>query len=102
AARSGCAAAPAGEATPPAGASVLLVVTGGVLIVFSDVGSIGQAGLDPPAVQPLERVVEALGRAALPQVVADQPLHALRVVDPAHLARGEHDARGAGDARALV
>src|SRR6185369_14490315 len=55
-----------------------------------------------PAVEPLERVVIALGRAAAPEVVAHQALDAMGVVDAPHLARHEDDARGARDARSLV
>src|SRR6185503_12844868 len=40
-----------------------------------------QARLHPPPVEPLERVVETLGRAVLPQVVADQAFDPLRVID---------------------
>src|SRR6187455_202427 len=58
--------------------------------------------LGGPAVEPFERVVEALGRSPAPELVANQALHALGVIDPAHLARHEDDARGAGDARLLV
>ena len=64
--------------------------------------SAGETVLDRPAVEPLERIVEALGRPAPPEVVAHQPLHALGVIEPSHLARHQHHPRGAGDARALV
>src|SRR6476646_951664 len=61
-----------------------------------------ETGLGGPAVEPFERVVEALGRPPAPEVVANQALDALGVIEPAHLACHEDDARGAGDARPLV
>src|SRR5215470_10176557 len=73
-----------------------------LLWAFVDWGLVREAVLDAPAIQPFDGVVEALRRAPFPQLVADQTLHAFRVKDAAHLARRQHDARGAGDARALV
>src|SRR5436190_4581716 len=61
-----------------------------------------ETALGGPAVQPFERIVEALGRPAAPQLVANEALDALGVIEPAHLARHEDDARRSGDARALV
>src|SRR4029453_14182361 len=65
-------------------------------------GSGGEAVLALPAVEPLDGVVEAFGRAALPQVVAPQPLDALGVVDAPHLTRRKNDARVPRDTRTLV
>src|SRR5690606_31492301 len=64
--------------------------------------SIGQAALHLPAIEPFHRIVEAIGRAALPQVVAHQALDVHRMEDAAHLACRQHHAGGARDARALV
>src|SRR6478752_5937233 len=61
-----------------------------------------EAVLGGPAVEPFERVVEALGRSPAPELVANQALDALGVIEPTHLARHEDDARGAADARPLV
>src|SRR5258706_3509992 len=61
-----------------------------------------QTALLPPAVKPLQRIIVALGRPILPQVVAHQAFHALGVVNAAHLAGEEHYARRPGDPRSLV
>src|SRR5258706_9350047 len=61
-----------------------------------------QTALLPPAVKPLQRIIVALGRPILPQVVAHQAFHALGVVDAAHLAGDEHYPRRPGDPRSLV
>src|SRR6478752_7110197 len=58
--------------------------------------------LGGPAVEPLERIVEALGGSPAPELVANQALDALGVIEPTHLARHEDDARRSRDARALV
>src|SRR5262245_15978648 len=62
----------------------------------------GEAVLELPAVEPLDCVVEALGRAAFPQVIADQALDTLGVEQATHFARREHDPRRARDPRALI
>src|SRR5260221_10601404 len=61
-----------------------------------------QTALLPPAVKPLQRIIVALGRPILPQVVAHQAFHALGVVDAPHLASEEHRPRRPGDPRSLV
>ena len=61
-----------------------------------------QAVVRPPAVEPFQRVVEALRRRATPQLVAHQAFHASGMVKPPHLVRAQHNARGARHAAALV